>query len=194
MERLSQKEMRNYKANMSSIIVVCFGKSTTFSAYVSWSDSISGGRRLFSEHSGSLQVVMGRNWGKQEEHAASLKAIAGVVVIEVTLCTSERETGNQNAYTDLFKQFCHHNPKCREFTWSIIVTWSIAFRAAFLRGYWAYWWLAHQIKVPLYKISVPSVKDFHLESNNKSRLLISFLYFISYIIFLQSLVFLPHHS
>lgn len=55
---------------------------------------------------------MGENGGKQEEHAASLKAVAGVVGIEATLCTCEQESGNQLMYTELFKQFCHHNPKC----------------------------------------------------------------------------------
>lgn len=112
MERLSQKEMGNHKANMSSITVMYFGKKHTIFSIYKLVSLNQWWKKFVSEYSWSLQTVMGENGGKQEEHAASLKAVAGVVGIEATLCTCEQESGNQLMYTELFKQFCHHNPKC----------------------------------------------------------------------------------
>lgn len=74
MERLSQKEMRNHKANTSSITVLCFGKTTWFSAYVSWSGSIGDGRSLLVS---IAEVCDGRELRKRRGTCHILKGSTG---------------------------------------------------------------------------------------------------------------------
>lgn len=105
-ERLSQKEMRNHKANKCSITVMCFGKSTWFSAF-----GLS--RSAMEELSLNVFEAFSLWWEKTEE-----KRRTGFILKDNSRSGKHRDyfvhkwAGNWKPnYTNSFNQFCHHNPK-----------------------------------------------------------------------------------